>query len=1163
MRWTEDQQKAIDARKGTLLVSAAAGSGKTAVLVERVIRRLCDGEDPCGVEQLLIVTFTNAAAAQMKEKISAAIGKKIAEDPADKRLRRQQLMLPCASICTIDSFCIGLVRENFHALGISPDFELLDEGKRAILRNQAVETVIEEKYKSASPEFLRLCALISSARDDKPLVQAVLKLYELSQAYPFPERWLESLCAEFDASRPIEETPWGRLLMGEAARFLRSACGDIDRCLAMLAEEPELEAKYAPTFISDRVKFAALLETAEGGGWDELCGKYGELRFDKMGTAPKGYASAVKDICAAVRKRYKADFDKLGELLNISAEEHAADVAELAPVVRELIGTVNSFAAEFARLKLEENAADFSDTLHFALRLLVRETQDGWERTPLAAALAENYAEILVDEYQDVNEAQDMIFSALSRDENNLFMVGDVKQSIYRFRQAMPEIFLGRRDRYGEYADGNYPAKVTLGKNFRSRSGVTGIVNYIFSAVMSRETGGLEYDEKEHLEAAAAYPEREGADAELCLIESEYEPLKAQAIYAANYIENAVSGGLQVTDGGKLRTARYKDFCLLFASVKNSAGEFIAEFKRRGIPVSSESGGGFLTSPEISFMISLLKVIDNPVDDIPLTAVLLSPVFGFLPDDLALMRAEHRDCSIYRCLVCAAEEGNARAAEFLERLSGFRRIACTVRAGELVRRLTEDTGYAAIVCAMQEPDARLANLNRFITLANKFEGLGSVAGLLRYIDKIIKGGGDIAASDAGGASDAVSIMTIHKSKGLEFPVCILGDCQRAFSDMNLRDDLIIAPLSGIGIKNNKGKVKFDTLPRIAAKLETKRAERSESLRVLYVALTRAKEKLIMLSSAKDWSKSLASLAARGGCSERIDPYTVCGFTSYSDVIVSALLRHPDANLLRKKADLPTNFRVPCDTPLKATVIRAEQAAQAAVQPQEFAPDPELLAEIGRRLDYRYPFAELEGVVAKRIASKLDPVKADSEYTASSRPAFASRGRLTPAQRGTVTHRFMQYADYSRACKSVADELARLTESGMLTAEEAAAVDAKAVSRFFGSELYARINRAERVYKEYPFTCSVPAAELYPQLPAELAGGEVVLIEGVADCAFVEDGELVIVDYKTDRAQSAAELAERYAAQLRIYRRCLADVLGMPVKETVIYSFRLGESIAVK
>lgn len=1162
MKWTTDQQKAIDARKGTLLVSAAAGSGKTAVLVERIIRRLCDEENPCGVENLLIVTFTNAAAAQMKEKISAAIGKKIALEPKNKRLRRQQLMLPYASICTIDSFCIGLVRENFHALGVSPDFELLDEGKRTILKNRAIETVIEQKHQNAAPDFLHLCDLISDTRDDQKLISAVFRLYELSQAYPFPKKWISSLSREFSRDIPLEETPWCRIILDEAERFLKSAIDYTNRCIAMLEEESELYEKYAPAFLDDRQSLGDFLQTVRCGKWDEICREYFSFSFGKLGRAPSGYASHVKDACQTIRKKYTADFKSFSEMFEISSKEHAEDIRTIAPAVRELTDTVLSFYDEFSRLKREENGADFSDTLHFALELLVEDTENGVYRTPLARELSQNYAEILVDEYQDVNEAQDMIFSALSRNETNLFMVGDVKQSIYRFRQAMPEIFLKRRDAYADYENENYPARVVLGKNFRSRNGVTGIVNYIFSALMSRETGGLEYDENERLEAAAVYPEREGADTELCLVEGE-NGTADQAVFIANYIENAVSGGLKISENGELRTAKYKDFCLLFASVKNSAGEFVAELSRRGIPVKSETGGGFLTSPEISFMISLLKVIDNPIDDIPLTAVLLSPAFGFSPDDLALMRAAHRDGSIYHCLLFSAESGNEKARSFLERLAAFRRIACTVKTGELVRRLAEETGYAAIVCAMKNPDARRANLNRFIDLADKYESTGSVSGLIRYIDKIIKSGGDITGSEANDdASDTVKIMTVHKSKGLEFPVCVLADCKKSYSEASLRDDLIIAPESGTGIKNSIGNRKLDTLPRLAAKLETRRAERSEALRVLYVALTRAKEKLIILSSAPDWSKALSALAAKSGSKDKIDPYTVGGFSSWSDCIVSALLRHPDANALRMAAGLPSSFTVPCDTPLKAGIYGAEAVSEAAEKETQYASDSELVAEIRRRLDFEYPFAPLEGVVAKRIASNLDPAGANSEYFASKLPSFASKGRLTPAQRGTATHRFMQYADYKNAFADVEAELERLEKAGMLAPEEAKAVDRRAVKKFFASELYGRMSKAEKIWKEYAFTCDVPVSQLYPEIPEELARGEVVMIEGVADCAFVEDGGLVIVDYKTDRVSNAEELVEKYSAQLEIYRRCLSRVLALPVKKAEIYSFCLGKSVTL-
>lgn len=1160
VKWTADQQKAIDARKGTLLVSAAAGSGKTAVLVERVIQRICDSENPCGVENLLIVTFTNAAAAQMKEKIFAAIGKKIAENPSDKRLRRQQLMLPCANICTIDSFCIGLVRENFHALGISPDFALLDEGRLSILRSQAVNSVVEKLHEEQSQSFLTLSELISDNKNDNKLIDAILKLYNLSRAYPFPERWLRSLAEEFNNPQPAAESPWGKTVLKYIAQLLNTCKVDAEHCICVLAGEPELEAKYRPAFEADRQLFEQLIENAAECSWDEAVELFGNIVFSKMSAAPRGYESSAKEICKSTREAYKKQISGISKLLCVSEEEHKADVEQLAPVISELIDAVLKFSEEFSRLKEEENGADFSDTLHLALKLLVEPDGNGYVKTPLAIGLSENYAEILVDEYQDVNKAQDMIFSALSKDENNLFMVGDVKQSIYRFRQAMPEIFLARRDGMEEYENGNYPAKVTLGKNFRSRSGVTEIVNFIFSSLMSRDAGGLDYDKNEFLEAAAEYSETDGADTEVCLIETDKNNfLAAQARYAAVYIEKAVANGMEFK-GGK---ASYGDFCILLRSVKNCAKEFMDEFTARGIPFSCEAGGGFLSSPEIMFMISLLKIIDNPVDDIPLTAVMLSPVFGFTPDDLAEMRAAQRKGYVYHCLVQSAESGNKKSADFLERIKNMRRISSTVSAGELVRRLIEETGYNAIVAAMKDSAKRRANLNCFIDLANKYESTGKkgVSGFIRYIDSIIKSGGDVAGSEPkADEGNSVKIMTIHKSKGLEFPVCFVAACEKKYGDLSLKEDLLIAPESGIGIKTCSGAAKYDTLARIAAKLEIKKAEHSEELRVLYVALTRPKEKLIILSSSPDWSKELSKIAANIRDEQLIDPFTVINFSSYSECILSALIRHPDAHALRNAAGISASVAIPCQSPLKTQIVSDNFDIQEIPKAAERAkPDKETIKEIEKRLNYIYPYAELEGIVAKRIASKLDSEDIGGEYFASRKPAFAGKDKLTPAQRGTATHRFMQYADYEKAGKSVESELERLVEQGMLTETEANVVDKKAVSVFFESELAKRILSSKKVYKEYAFTAAVPLGEMEPDVKS---GDEVIIIEGVADCAFVENGELIIIDFKTDRASDGAELAEKYREQLSVYRRCLAEVIGLPVKQTLIYSFRLNETVEI-
>ncbi len=1164
--WTTDQQKAIDARKGTLLVSAAAGSGKTAVLVERVIRRICDSENPCGVENLLIVTFTKAAASQMKEKIEAAISKKIAENPSDKRLRRQQLMLPCANICTIDSFCINLVRENFHALGIAPDFGMLDESRLDILKAQAVNTVVGELYKNPTENFMRLTSLISDNRDDQKLVGAILKLHSLSQAYPFPELWLRSLAQAFASPEQVEKSSWGQILISYMKAATESCVSGIDHCLLLLADEPELEAKYADTFIAEKEMLSRFLTAVDTEPWDKIAEIYASVTFGRMPAAPRGYASEVKDICKKVRDGYKKEIGEMGRYLCITGEEHKADVAALAPVVSELIDAVIAFANEFDRLKLAENGADFSDTLHMALSLLVEPDGGKYTKTPLAVALSENYAEILVDEYQDVNLAQDMIFSALSKDENNLFMVGDVKQSIYRFRQAMPEIFLARRDKMSEYENENYPAKVTLGKNFRSREGVTGIVNFIFEAVMNRDAGGVDYNADERLEAAAKYPLKDGADTEFLLFETEKDNFtKTQAKYIADYIETAVAEGMQITKGDGFRPAEYKDFCILLRSVKNSSRDFVDELNARGIPVSCEASDGFLNAPEIMFLVSLLKVIDNPVNDIPLTAVMLSAVFGFTPDDLAVMRAERKKGSVYGCVVFAAENGNKKAAEFIAKLKEMRRIAATVRVGELVRRLVEETGYSAAVCAMKNSDVRRANLNLFTDLANKFESNGrrGVSGFVSYLDNIEKSGGNVSGgSTKSEAANAVKIMTIHKSKGLEFPVCFVAACEKTYGDFFNREDLIIASASGIGIKNNTGFAKYDTLPRLAAKTETLIAEHSEELRVLYVALTRPKEKLIMLSSCTDSTKTLTSAAANLRQGDKVNPFTVTGFSSYGECILTALLRHPDANALRMAAGISQRFNLPCRTPLKAEIIKNYQIKAVTREIEEIQADEEILKEIEARLGYEYPFAALNGVVAKQIASNLAVDEMQSEYFASRRPAFMSKDKLTPAQRGTATHRFMQFADYAAASENTSAELRRLVADGMLTETEADAVDIKAVSGFFEGELAKRILNAEKVFKEYEFTFGIPVRELYPQVPQAVAENEKIIIEGVADCAFVENGKLVIVDYKTDRVTLAEELKELYGSQLGIYRRCLEQVMGLPVAQTLIYSFRLGKTIEI-
>ena len=509
---------------------------------------------------------------------------------------------------------------------------------------------------------------------------------------------------------------------------------------------------------------------------------------------------------------------------------------------------------------------------------------------------------------------------------------------------------------------------------------------------------------------------------------------------------------------------------------------------------------------------------------------MLSPVFGFTPDDLALMRVANKKASVYHCVVSSAENGNEKAASFLEKIRDMRLIACTVSAGELVRRLIEETGYGAIVGAMKDSSKRRANLNSFIDLANRYESTGrkGVSGFLRHLDSVAKSGNDIRSSSSDSENaDCVKIMTIHKSKGLEFPVCFLGATEKLYGNLSTADDLLISPTGGIGLKTSNGKAKFDSLTRIAAVLEIKKAERSEELRILYVALTRPKEKLVILASDKDWNKTLSKIAANIRKEKLIDPFKVIGFSSYSDCLLSALIRHPDAHALRNAAMTDSSIVLECGIPLKTKIVRgSDEETEAVCDVFTAAPDKKTVKEISERLSYVYPYSSLDGIIAKRIASKSDDEEIGGEYFASRKPSFVGKDNLTPAQRGTATHRFMQFADYENAGENVSDELERLVREGMLTETEASVVDKKAIAEFFSGSLAKRILSAEKVYKEYAFTACIPLKEMEPEIPENEAANESIVIEGVVDCAFVENGSLVIVDFKTDRAQSGEELAEK-------------------------------------
>lgn len=1179
VKWTTDQQHAIECCKGSVLVSAAAGSGKTTVLVERVIRRLTDEDNPCSAENLLIVTFTRAATAQMREKIGAAILKRLSEDPTDRHLRRQYMLLPFAKICTIDSFCNDLVRENFHALGISPDYSLLDNETAVIMKNDVCEAMLERAYEEDSDgSFSGLSDMMSSGSSDEDFAKLIIKMYDISTAYPFPDLWLDSLIEEY--SQPdINKSCWGGIIKKYVCDMLDYCVSSSNDMMTAMESDPIVADAYGTAVQSDINMYAELREKVNRD-WDEALEAFNTVKYMGLGRAPKGYESETKNAVMTARKKLKDLLKKVPNIMCVSSGEHSEDVRLMRGPVTKLIKLVKQFGREYSAEKDKMNSADFSDILHRALNLLaVSDGRGGYIKTDLARELSSHYVEILVDEYQDINEAQDMIFKAISADENNLFTVGDVKQSIYRFRQAMPEIFLRRRSTTHSFESGKYPLGITLGSNFRSRVGVTSCVNYIFRQLMSTEAGELEYDDSEALNAAAKYPERDTPDCELHVVTDKgnrADTLEAQARYVARYIDRTVrEGKTLVTKGGALHPASYGDFCILLRTAKNVSSVYANALSERGIPVFSPETGGFFEAAEISFILSLLRVLDNPVQDIPLAAVMLSPLFGFSAGELADIRASAKERleagetePLYRSVAASADEGDEKAAAFLKKIESLRRLSLTLSAGELVRRVCEETGFDAIAGAMPDGERRRLNIGLLCDYAEKYEAAGNLglSGFIRFIDKVARTSGDLAtAARPSENADIVRIMTVHQSKGLEFPICILADMQHAFNERDNTESVLISSSAGLGMKRRTedGISVYDTASRRAAVITSERMGRSEEMRVLYVALTRAKENLVMVTSVPNPEKGLAKVAVECGIGERANPFAVLRMNNFSDLVLTALMRHPAADELRKLSgvDVPIFLPEKDRFKLKVVVSDSESFMTESANEQKIAAKPVFFDEVCERLDYSDPRSVLSSVPAKRAASDGSERGINREYFASSRPAFMSSGGLTPAQRGTATHKFMQFSDYAAARADIESELARLVDGGFLSEDEGKAVNIGAAKRFFMSPLAERIFASDNVMREKKFAALFPAKFFYPELTGE-AAEEKIVVQGIADCVFVEDGELVIVDYKTDTGVDAEALLDRYSAQLGIYREALSQALGMPVKETLLYSFFMNSTVKV-
>ena len=1181
---TNEQQAAVDSRERSLLVSAAAGSGKTKVLVERLFSYV--EREGANLDDFLIITYTRAAASELRGKIAKALNERMERDPGNYHLRQQMLRVYRADIKTVDAFCTSLLRENCHLLGedarghaLRPDFRVLDENEAEVLRGRVLARTLEDFYDHLTSGGTLLADTLGAGRDDSALEQLVLELHAKLQAQPYEDKWLDAQRAFWRAvPEKIEDTPYGKILLNEVGRKARHCKSLLQRAAQEMCANDALNQKYAPAFLDASYQLEAL-EGKIAQGWDAARGV--TIAFPRLAAVKDSDGGEMKARMKGLWDNCKETVKGFAELFAASSDEAVEDLRTMAPAMLALIDLTADFSRRYNEEKRRRNAADFSDQEHEAIRLLVAENG---EPTELAALVSTRYREIMVDEYQDTNEVQNRIFDAISCKGENLFTVGDVKQSIYRFRLADPRIFLQHYNTWPPLAaaDEHESAKLLLSRNFRSRKEVLEATNFVFRNVLSREMGELDYGEDEMLRPGASYAESSVCGAEFHLLdlptqtgEHRVRASEAEAAFVADYIHNMLSSKFPVQDDKtrELRPVREEDIVILMRSPSTRLLDYRRALESRGICCAADAGEDFFASMEIAVLFSFLQVIDNPRLDVPLIAVLRSPLFGFVPDELAALRSQQRTGDFYDALLLS-EDGHSKA--FLAVLRSLRDSAAHLSVRELLSEIYRKCNVLGVFGAMHRGAERKENLLAFLELSEDFARAGR-QGLFDFVRTLREqlASGEAAAMQTTYASSGVRIMSIHKSKGLEFPVVILSDLARRFSNMDFQSSVLVHPQLGLGpvCVDAQRHIQYPTIARQALERTLRREAKAEELRVLYVAMTRAKEKLVMVHTQANAGGRVADLMALSDCP--VLPEAVDSGKCMGDWIMLPLLQRSEAGALRAFAGQNSEGRFFTEeTPWTVCVHDGLQFAAPAQQSdaaeEECAPQREDLPADFAALSYRYPYAEQTAFPAKLTATQLKGRAIDEEISENTtlpprlrnlcKPKFlAGKTALTGTERGTALHLVMQDLDFF--CEpneqSVRAQIEAMRAQRKLTEEQAKAADVHAIVRFLRSDLAARIRKSKQVEREYRFSLLRPVRDF-----SSLDADDSVLLQGVVDCFFEEDGELVVVDFKTDHVSRAQldERAEHYRPQLEVYSMALTRVMGKKVKEKVLYFFSAGEEV---
>ncbi|HFL3590267.1 TPA: helicase-exonuclease AddAB subunit AddA [Clostridioides difficile] len=1269
-KWTKEQLEVIESRECNLLVAAAAGSGKTAVLVERIIQMITSRENPIDIDKLLVVTFTNAAASEMRERIGDAIGKALDENPENKHLQNQLVLLNKSSITTIHSFCLDVIKSNFHRINLDPNFRIGDQTECAILKQEAIEEVFEDLYEERDEGFLNLVESYAERGGDKEVQDIILGIYSFAMSSPEPKKWLIDSAERFniDENFDFSQSIWARAILDTVKIEINGLCLNMERALKEVESIEELET-FAEK-LSVEYKKIADISQACNKSWDEAYKKMASMSFENYVKGVKriskdapSYIKESKEKAKTIRDKTKKSLESIvSATFNKDNDSIREEIKYLYNIVKPISSVVLRFEEEYSNKKREKGIIDFNDIEHFALNILTDVDEKGnIVPSDIAVGYRNKFYEIFIDEYQDSNLVQEVLLKAVANTETpNRFMVGDVKQSIYRFRQAKPELFLQKYNNYND-KKGSSHRKIMLYKNFRSREEVVDAVNYIFENIMNENIGEIEYTEKERLNLGANFnvdtDEKSiiGGATEIHLIqkdnkldddiindkddrinnkenEIEEEEKLDNIQLEARMVGNIIKDLMKVNEDGKIqkvydkgidgyRPVEFRDIVILLRATSAWAPVFADELMNMDIPTYADVGVGYFDTIEIKTILSLLQIIDNPMQDIPLISVLKSPIFGFTPEDLIDIRVQSKDKIFYEVLKSTAEydgftdsqnenesefipseECINKSKDFLIKLKEFKEKSMYMSTDEFIWYLYTRTGYYAYVGALPGGSQRQANLKVLFERAKQFEetSLKGIFNFVNFIEKLKKSSSDMgSAKTLGENANVVRIMSIHKSKGLEFPVVICSAMGKNFNTQDFKKSILYHHNLGYGPQfvDYERRISFPSIAKEALKSKINIENLSEEMRVLYVAFTRAKEKLIITGSTRNiqesikrWSNGIESL-------DTISQYEILKGKNFLDWIMPCVLRHRDLSNLLEEVGLDAVFNVEHNSKWygklwnKNDILVEKKSDEEKESIEEILekidvdnPDSDYYSEIEEKLNYIYPYefstrkpATISVTEIKKIQNNYEEELINTIFEQKvilKKPLFIQneeeREKISGTERGTIVHLVMEVLDLKNvsSVNDIKSQIRGFVSKGIITEKQASIVNPYKIYKFFASNIGKRMLNAEIINREKSIYAQVNMKDIYiyekliNNDDKKLYDNESVMLRGIVDAYFEEDNQIVLVDYKTDfvNEENINQIIEKYKKQLDLYADIIETLTGKSVKEKCIYLFGVDEAV---